>query len=86
MVPHPKVPYSPEYLGVMEQAHVLPAYPDRWYYPASRNPEGSFAHLNAESAEFVRFINPGDLRVADELQRPRLRRIRILGTRGRCRG
>lgn len=64
--PHVDVPYRSDYLGAMEAAHVLPRYPERWYYPASRNPEGSFAHLNAESAEFVRFINPGDLRVADE--------------------
>ena len=64
--PHVDVPYSSDYLGAMEAAHVLPRYPDRWYYPASRNPEGSFAHLAAESAEFVRFINPGDLRIADE--------------------
>jgi hypothetical protein len=64
--PHPKVPYSPDYLAAMERAHVLPRFPDRWYYPASRNPEGSFAHLNAESPEFIRFINPGDLRIADE--------------------
>ncbi len=61
-----KVPYSAEYMGVMEQAHVLPRFPDHWYYPASRNPEGNRANLNKESPEFVRFINPGDLRVADE--------------------
>ena len=64
--PHIEVPYSADYMAAMEQAHVLPRFPDRWYYPASRNPEGSFAHLVAESPEFVRFINPGDLRIADE--------------------
>jgi hypothetical protein len=64
--PKPKVPYSPAYLAAMEQAHVLPRFPERWYYPASRNPEGTFAHLNDESPEFIRFINPGDLRIADE--------------------
>ncbi|HET6604139.1 MAG TPA: hypothetical protein VFG21_07985 [Xanthomonadaceae bacterium] len=64
--PHADAPWSPDYFAAMEQAHVLPAYPDRWYYPASRNPEGSFATLNKESAEFIRFINPGDLRVAEE--------------------
>ena len=58
--------YSAPYLAAMEQAHVLPRFPQRWLWPASRNPEGSFAHLNDESPEFVRFINPGDLRVAEE--------------------
>ncbi len=31
----------------------------------SRNPEATSALLNQESPEFIRFINPGDLRVAD---------------------
>lgn len=31
----------------------------------SRNPEATAALLNSESPEFIRFINPGDLRVAD---------------------
>ncbi len=65
--PHvPKLPYSPAYFDAMEQAHVLPAYPDRWLYPASRNPEGSYSDLTAEAPEFVRFVNPGDLRIAEE--------------------
>jgi hypothetical protein len=58
--------YEGPYLQAMERAHVLPRYPERWLWPASRNPEGSYAHLNDEAPEFVRFINPGDLRVADE--------------------
>ncbi len=60
------VPYSPDYMGAMEQAHVLPRFPDNWYYPASRMPEGNRAMLNKEAPEFIRFINPGDLRIADE--------------------
>jgi hypothetical protein len=64
--PHIKVPYSADYMAAMEQAHVLPQFPDRWYFPASRNPEGTYTHLNQESPEFVRFINPGDLRIAEE--------------------
>jgi hypothetical protein len=63
---HATNPYSPKYLGAMERAHVLPRYPARWLYPASRNPESSYAHALQESAEFVRFVNPGDLRVAEE--------------------
>lgn len=31
----------------------------------SRNPQNTYALLNQETPEFIRFINPGDLRVAD---------------------
>lgn len=55
---------SPAYRAAASKAHVLPAHPERWL--SSRNPESSYAQLNDESAEFVRFINPGDLRVARE--------------------
>ncbi|HET9482803.1 MAG TPA: hypothetical protein VFO79_02500 [Xanthomonadales bacterium] len=63
---HHEGPYSEAYLHALEKAHVLPRYPARWQYPASRNPEGSYAHLGAEHEAYVRFVNPGDLRVADE--------------------
>lgn len=43
-------------------AHVAPRYPQLW--PTSANPVRSYALLNHESPEFVRFVNPGDLRVA----------------------
>src|SRR5205809_886002 len=43
-------------------AHVPPRYPQFW--PTSANPVRSYALLNHESPEFVRFVNPGDLRVA----------------------
>jgi hypothetical protein len=52
------------YLQAMEDAHVLPKDRAAWDWPSSRNPKDSFALLNRESAAFVRFINPGDLRVA----------------------
>ncbi len=54
------------YIGAMEQAHVLPRYPFQWNYPSSSNPPGSYTKLNRESPQFIRFINPGDLRVARE--------------------
>ena len=54
------------YIGAMEQAHVLPRYPFQWNYPSSSNPPGSYTRLNRESPQFIRFINPGDLRVARE--------------------
>jgi hypothetical protein len=44
-------------------AHVAPRYPAEW--PTSANPVRSYTLLNRESPEFVRFVNPGDLRAAD---------------------
>lgn len=43
-------------------AHAHPRFPDAW--PSSANPVRSYTLLNHESPEFVRFINPGDLRIA----------------------
>jgi hypothetical protein len=54
------------YRQALEQAHVLPRFPVTWNWPSSRNPEHSYTLLNRESPEFVRFVNPGDLRVARE--------------------
>src|SRR5262245_6146587 len=45
-----------------DRAHVRPRYPQFW--TSSANPVRSYALLNHESPEFVRFVNPGDLRVA----------------------
>jgi hypothetical protein len=52
------------YRQTMEQAHVLPRFPSAWQ--GSRNPERTYTLLNRESPEFVRFINPSDLRIATE--------------------
>ena len=52
------------YVAAMAQAHVLPRYPDDWHAPSSANPRQSYTLLNREAPEFVRFVNPGDLRVA----------------------
>lgn len=41
------------------------AHADPLALHGSRNPENTYALLNHESPEFVRFINPGDLRIAD---------------------
>jgi hypothetical protein len=57
---------SESYLGALTRAHVLPRYPDAWNWPASRLPEHSYTLLNREAPEFIRFMNPGDLRVARE--------------------
>lgn len=45
-------------------AHVKPKFPGRW--KASANPVRSYTLLNEEQPEFIRFVNPGDLRVAHE--------------------
>lgn len=55
---------DPAYAAAKNSAHVLPLYPENW--PTSANPKDSFANLLKEPAEFVKFINPGDLRVARE--------------------
>ncbi|HEX5709338.1 MAG TPA: multiheme c-type cytochrome, partial [Pyrinomonadaceae bacterium] len=50
-----------------DEAHVRPRFPSRWRRdgkPSSANPERTNTLLAEESREFVRFINPGDLRVA----------------------
>jgi hypothetical protein len=43
-------------------AHIHPRFPDAW--KSSANPVRSYTLLNHETPEFVRFVNPGDLRVA----------------------
>jgi hypothetical protein len=54
--------WSAGYHDKMEQAHVLPRFPDHW--KTSANPERGYTWLLREAPEFVRFVNPGDLRVA----------------------
>ena len=45
-----------------EQAHIQPR--NKEFFKTSANPPNSTAWLNHESPEFIRFMNPGDLRVA----------------------
>ncbi|MCP5419974.1 MAG: hypothetical protein H6970_07490 [Gammaproteobacteria bacterium] len=52
------------YTSLTEQAHVLPLYPESWHYPDSATAKETYSLLNLESPEFIRFINPGDYRVA----------------------
>jgi hypothetical protein len=47
---------------VKEQAHIAPRFPEIW--KTSANPVRSYTLLNHETPQFVRFVNPGDLRVA----------------------
>ena len=48
----------------MSGAHVKPKFPELW--KTSANPVRSYTFLNDESPEFIKFVNPGDLRIADE--------------------
>jgi hypothetical protein len=49
--------------GLTERkAHVPPRHPEFWL--SSANPSDSDVLLNRESPEFIQFVNPGDLRVA----------------------
>jgi hypothetical protein len=57
---------NPAYLAARERAHVLPRYPESWHYPSSANPQRTYALLNREAPEFIRFINPSDYRVVRE--------------------
>ena len=59
-------PKSKPYAAARDKAHVLPRYPKSWHFPSSANPERTYALLNREAPEFIRFINPGDYRVARE--------------------
>lgn len=45
-----------------EEAHPRARYPEFW--ASSANPVRSYTLLNHESPEYVRFVNPGDLRIA----------------------
>jgi hypothetical protein len=52
---------------VKHEAHVRPRFPDEWKKngkATGANPLRAYTLLSRETAEFVRFINPGDLRVA----------------------
>jgi hypothetical protein len=61
---------SAEAQDAKRAAHVAPRDPDLWYDTDGRspaaNPRRSYTDLVRESVEFVRFVNPGDLRVAQQ--------------------
>ena len=48
-----------------EKAHPKPRYPDQW--PSAANPHETYTLLNHERHEWIRFVNPSDLRVAPEV-------------------
>jgi hypothetical protein len=53
-----------EYNKAKKKAHVAPRHKSKW--KTSANPKGSYTDLIKEPIEFVKFINPGDLRAAPE--------------------
>jgi hypothetical protein len=55
---------SPEYNSAKEKAHVQPR--DSSFKNRSALPERTFTKWLKESVEYIRFVNPGDLRVATE--------------------
>jgi hypothetical protein len=63
-------PGSEAFEEAKRKAHVQPANPERWWSatrtPAA-NPERSYTAWLDESVKFVQFVNPGDLRVADQV-------------------
>jgi hypothetical protein len=54
------------YRTALDRAHVQPRFPKEWNYPSSATPPAAYTLLNRESPEFIRFINPGDYRIARE--------------------
>ena len=67
VVGNPALPRTdPQYVAARERAHVLPRFPHSWNYPSSANPPRTYTLLNKEAPEYVRFVNPGDLRSARE--------------------
>jgi hypothetical protein len=57
-------PNSSEYNSVKEKAHVQPRDPS--FKNRATLPERIFTNWLKESAEYIKFVNPGDLRVAPE--------------------
>jgi hypothetical protein len=68
VAPKDAVAGSPEYDAAKFKAHVQPRFPKAWAgedgKPSSANPPLSYTLLNKEDPKFIRFVNPGDLRVA----------------------
>ena len=63
-VPAGMGPESPQVRARMDKAHVLPAADDIWV--SSANPQRAGVASLKESAAFIQFVNPSDLRVAEK--------------------
>ncbi len=58
------LPGTPEYVSLTKQAHPKPRIPENAWNSA--NPVRAYTKWLKEDADYIKFINPGDLRVADE--------------------
>jgi hypothetical protein len=67
MLPSGAAPTSGPFNDAKKKAHVQPKL-DIW--KTSANPERSAAAVLQESIDFIRFVNPGDLRVVDQTCAP----------------
>jgi hypothetical protein len=63
-IPSSFAPNSPEYNSAKVKAHVQPR--DASFRNRSSLPERTFTKWLKESAEYVQFVNPGDLRIAPQ--------------------
>jgi len=52
--------------AAMQRAHVQPRFPEAWNGSDSATPKRTYTLLNKEAPEYIRFINPGDYRVAEK--------------------
>jgi hypothetical protein len=62
-------PSGDSYDTAKNRAHILPRFPEFWVRDGKRssaNPERSYTRLMKESPEYIKFINPGDLRISQE--------------------
>ncbi len=57
-------PSSPEYLALTRQAHPQPRIPENAWNSA--NPVRAYTKWLKEDPDYIKFVNPGDLRVAEE--------------------
>jgi len=55
---------SLEYQAAKKKAHPRPRVPDLW--KSSANPERAYTAWMRETQAYIQFVNPGDLRVADQ--------------------
>ena len=53
-----------QYEAAKKKAHVQPRFPEEW--KGAGNPARSYTLLNREDPAFIRFVNPGDLRVVEK--------------------
>jgi hypothetical protein len=56
---------DPQFEHYKHLAHVQPTHPELWIAGSAANPQTSGAQTLKESVDYIRFVNPGDLRAAE---------------------